>query len=218
MSMNYDEAVAFLNNVLTDDVPWCDAPIVNPEFDNNDIRSRVKIGWYVFAGGYVSSDKDAYPNCQGVVGFINDDPNAEKGNRVKVVLRHQKYFIKWCEKEIYTNVTDDDNGRENTRRLLEFGKKAGVKFPAMEFAQNYAFDGVKPGEAYVPARDELKELSKNSYIINEVLRKIDGSFDDWQWSTSEYGNYTVWHVYSGNGIVSNYHKNLSGAVSCLLAY
>ena len=217
MSMNYDEAVAFLNNVLTDDAPWCDAPIVNPKFDKNDIRSRVKIGWFVFAEGYVSPDKDAYPNCQGVVGIINNDPNAKEGNRIKVVLRHQKE-LRWCEKCIYIGVSDDDNGRENTRRLLEYGKKKGIYFPAMKFAQDYNYDGVKAGEAYVPAMHELQELSENFKIIDGALRQIGSSFYHWYWSSSEHSNDYAWYVGSGNGNVDYNIKVTSFAVSCLLDY
>ena len=218
MSMNYDEAVAFLNNVLTDDAPWCDAPIVNPKFDKNDIRSRVKIGWFVFAGGYVSSDKDAYPNCQGVVGIINDDPNAKESNRIKVVLRHQEK-LKWCEDAIYVVAIDDYNGKENTRKLLECGKKKGIKFPAMAFAQDYAFDGVKAGEAYVPAVNELIELSKNFKVIDDALKQIGGSFNAWYWSSSENSTYYyAWIVNSSDGCTSNGNKTIHKAVSCLLAY
>ena len=158
MSMTYEEAVAFLNNVLSDDdsVKWKEYPIVNPEFDEDDIRSRIKIGWYAFAGGLFSPDKSAFPDCQGVVGSINDDPNAEKGNRVKVVLCHQEE-LEWCEKYIYTKVTDYNDGRKNTKNLLKFGKKHGIEFPAIELALVYIYDGVKAGEAYVPAANARLE-------------------------------------------------------------
>ena len=220
MSMTYEEAVAFLNNVLSDDdsVKWKEYPIINPEFDKNDIRSRVKIGWFVFAEGYVSPDKDAFPNCQGVIGIINDDPNAKEGNLVKVVLRHQKDMIKWCEKKIYTEVTDLDNGRENTKRLLEYGKKKGICFPAMEFARDYNYDGVKAGEAYVPAANELNELSKNFKAIDDALRQIGSSFNYYYWSSSENIVHTAWTVSSSDGYVSCYSKYDSYAVSCLLDY
>ena len=219
MSMTYEEAVAFLNNVLSDDdsVNWNDYPIINPKFGDNDIRSRVKIGWYAFAGGLFSPDKSAFPDCQGVVGIINDDPKAKEGNRVKVVLRHQEN-LKWCEEYIYTKVIDDDNGRENTRRLLEYGKKKDIKFPAMEFAQDYNYDGVKAGEAYVPAKNELMKLSKNYGVIKKALEQIDSSWKSCRWSSSEYGNYTAWGVGSGYGNVNNYCKIYSRAVSCLLDY
>ena len=196
---------------------WIAPPIINPNFGEDDIRSRVDIGWYAFAGGHFSPNKDAYPNCQGVIGIINDDPTAKEGNRVKVVLRHQKE-LKWCEKIIYTGVIDVNNGKENTRRLLEFGKKKGIKFPAMAFAQDYAFDGVKAGEAYVPARDELKELSKNFKVIDDALNQIGSSFDDWYWSSSELTNFFAWSVRSGGGNVNNTYKYASYAVSFLIDY
>ena len=219
MSMSYEEAVAFLNNVLSDDdsVKWKEYPIINPEFDEDDIRSRIKIGWYAFAGGLFSPDKSAFPNCQGVIGIINDDPKAKEGNRVKVVLRHQKE-LKWCKKKIYTEVTDGNNGRENTRRLLEFGKKKGICFPAMEFAHDYNYDGVKVGTAYVPAMHELKKLSKNYEVIKKALEQIGSSFDDWYWSSSEFTIDRALGVSPRSGNVTSFGKDASFAVTCLLDY
>ena len=219
MSMSYEEAVAFLNNVLSDDdsVKWKEYPIINRKFNEDDIRSRIKIGWYAFAGGLFSPDKDAFPNCQGVIGIINDDPYAKEGNRVKVVLRHQEE-LEWCEKEIYTEVTDGDNGRENTRRLLEYGKKKGICFPAMEFARDYNFDGVKAGEAYVPARNELKKLSNNFKAVDDALRQIGSYFNEHYWSSSEHSSYRARGVRFSDGAVYNDIKPNSYAVSCLLDY
>ena len=195
-----------------------DYPIINSKFGEDDIRSKVQVGWYAFAGGHFSPKKDAFPDCQGVIGIINDDPKAKEGNRVKVVLRHQKDMIEWCEEYIYTKVTNEDNGRENTRRLLEYGKKKGLCFPAMEFAQNYAFDGVKPGEAYVPAKAELKVLSKNYEVIKKALEQIGSSFNYYYWSSSEYSRFNAWYVYSGTGVAGRNGKRGGYAVSCLLDY
>ena len=197
---------------------WQDYPVIDPNFGEDDIRSRIKIGWYAFAGGNFSPNKDAFPNCQGVIGIINDDPKAKEGNRVKVVLRHQEN-LKWCEEYIYTKVTDDDNGRENTRRLFEYGKKKGICFPAMEFAQGYNYDGVKAGEAYVPAKAELKGLNKNFKVIDDALRQIGSSFNDCcYWSSSEHSRINAWYVYSGTGVAGRNGKRGGYAVSCLLDY
>ena len=198
---------------------WRDYPIINPNFGGNDIRSRVQVGWYAFAGGHFSADKNAYPNCQGVIGIINDDPDTEEGYRVKVVLRHQGK-LEWCEKIIYTGVADVNNGKENTRRLLEYGKKKGIKFPTMEFAQGYTFDGVKPGEAYVPAVNELEELSDNFKAIDDALEQVGSTFNDYYWSSSELSYSNAWTVRSSDGYAYNLslNKDTSYAVSCLLAY
>ena len=55
-------------------------------FPADDVRSKALLYDYAFEGGKFSSDKDAYPNCQGVVGWINPDPNAPEGDRVYVIL------------------------------------------------------------------------------------------------------------------------------------
>ena len=200
---------------------WQDYPVIDWNFGEDDIRSRVDIGWYVFAGGHFSPNKNAYPNCQGVIGIINDDPTAEEGERIKIVLRHQKN-LKWCEEYIYTKVTDEDNGRENTRRLLEYGKKKGLCFPAMEFARDYNFDGVKAGEAYVPAMHELKKLNKNYEVIHNALRQIGSSFcssfGDWHWSSSEFFTDRALGVRPCGGGLTSFGKDASFAVTCLLDY
>ena len=191
--------------------------IVNSKFLADDIRSRTKLFWYAFEGGKFSPDSKAYPNCQGVVGWINPDPHAPEGERIYVVLSEQQelqYSSKYCD----TIVKDLYDGKANTRKLLEYGKKYDIEFPAAEYAFNYCKNGVKQGEAFLPARKQLERVVKNCYDIRKSLKLIGGTFEGWVWSSSEYYRNYAWFGHSYNGNMSTSYKNITYSVSCFLAY
>ena len=186
-------------------------------FAKDDIRCKAGLFWYAFAGGKFSSNPKAYPNCQGVVGWINPDPNASEGDKVYIVLPEQaclKYSSEYCE----TGADDWYDGRTNTRKLLEYGKKRGVKFPAAEFAFNYTKNGVKKGEAFLPAREQLVRLCRKTKGLRKSLKMIGGKFEGWLVSSSEYSNFGAWFVNSNNGSVDYHLQNYNGSVSCIIAY
>lgn len=58
----------------------------------DDVRSKALLFDYAFEGGKFASTPDAYPNCLGIVGWINPDPNASEGNRLYVLLFKPRYF------------------------------------------------------------------------------------------------------------------------------
>ena len=191
--------------------------IVNSKFPESDIRSQTKLFWYAFEGKKFSPDPKAYPNCQGVVGWINPDPDAPEGNKIYVVLPEQMclpYSNKYCQ----TGADDLYDGRANTKKLIEYGKKHYVCFPAAELAFNYCENGVKQGEAFLPAREQSKLVAKNCEGVSNALNLIGGIFEGWLWSSSERSGGIAWGVYSYNVNVSSDSKGNSGSVSCFLAY
>ena len=211
--------------------------IVNPGFPADDVRSQTKLHWYAFEGGKFSSDPKAYPNCQGVVGWINPDPNTPEGNRIYIVLPYQhrlKYSNYFCK----TDVKNTYGGRANTKKLLEYGKKHGVDFPAAEYAYNYCANGVKQGEAFWPAREQLRRIIKNVEGLRKALKLIGGTFEGCLWSSSE-GKYDsiseefecnirisspsgpynhAWAVHSSTGSVYNVLKDHDYSVSFIITY
>jgi len=191
--------------------------VVNPDFPASDIRSQAKLFWYAFEGGTFSPDPNAYPNCQGVVGWINPDLNAPEGNKIYVVLPEQMclpYSNKYCQ----TGADDLYDGRANTLKLIEYGKKHNVRFPAVEYAYNYTKNGVKQGEAFLPAREQSNLVAKNCEGVRNALNLIGGTFEGWLWSSSERSDYTAWAVDTSDGYVYSHHKDYNFLVSCLLAY
>ena len=193
------------------------SPIINADFPADDIRSQTKLFWYAFEGKKFSPEPNAYPNCQGVVGWINPDPNAPEGDKIYVVLPEQK-SLQYSTDYEETGADDLYDGRGNTKKLIEYEKEHNVSFPAAEFAFNYCKNGVKKGEAFGPAREQLKRVCANRDYIREALRWIGGTFEGWLWSSSEYDFSGAWYVGSILGYVSYGNKDDAYSVSCFLAY
>ena len=187
------------------------------QFSKDDIRRQTKLFWYAFEGGKFSPNHDAYPNCQGVVGWINPYPTARDGCKVYVVLPEQKQ-VPYASKHCYVGAISSDSGRGNTRKLIEYGKEYGVKFSAAEYAYNYTKNGVKEGEAFLPAQEQLKNVIYNCAGIRKALRLIGGTFEGWLWSSSEEGTGYAWTVDSIGGDVVEGYKSNALSVSCFLAY
>ena len=138
-----------------------------------------------------------------------------------VVLLHQEE-LPWLSDYLSVGIPKGLNGKENTRLILEFARNKGLKAKAAEYCANYAYDGVKAGEAFLPSIKELKYLYKNKELISEKLALIKGAdlFEDWYyWSSSEYSSYTAWLQYFYNGDVDyGYKSNRSNYVRSVLAF
>jgi len=180
--------------------------------------SEVKVGWYAFAGGKFSPDPDSYPNCQGVVGWVNPDKNAPQGQRGLIVTPDEVKKA-WSDKHCETNIKDEYDGKGNTEKLIAYGKAHDISFPAAEWCAQYSKNGVKPGEGFMPASEQLKLIVANRKIVNPALQKIGGIIlDGWIWSSSEYNYGYAWLVFADDGGVTNYHKSDYGYVRCVLAF
>jgi len=89
-------------------------------FPTDDIRSKVLLFDYAFEGGKFASTSDAYPNCLGIVGWINPDPNAPEGDRIYVLLLKTRYFS-YVEGYYLTEVNYLSDGRD-TLQFIDYGK------------------------------------------------------------------------------------------------
>ena len=180
---------------------------------------EVKVGWYAFAGGKFSPDPDSYPNCQGVVGWVNPDKSAPQGQR-GLVITPDEFETMWSDKYCVTNVRNEYDGKGNTEKLIAYGKAHGISFPAAEWCNAYCKNGVKPGEGFMPAKEQLKRIVANRKIVNPALQKIGGIIlDGWIWSSSEYSYGTAWSVTAYNGDVGHYLKYYDDLyVRCVLAF
>ena len=181
--------------------------------------SEVKVGWYAFAGGKFSPDPDSYPNCQGVVGWVNPDKNAPQGQRGLIVTPDEVKKA-WSDKHCETNIKDEYDGKGNTEKLIAYGKAHDISFPAAEWCAQYSKNGVKPGEGFMPASEQLKLIVANRKIVNPALQKIGGIIlDGWIWSSSEYDYTYAWDVTADGGAVYGNSKSYgNGYVRCVLAF
>ena len=104
--------------------------------------------------------------------------------------------------------------------LIAYGKVHGISFAAAEWCNAYCKNGVKPGEGFMPAKEQLKRIVTNRKIVNPALQKIGGIIlGGWIWSSSEYDNSGVWDVLADNGAVDyscKYH--LYHYIRCVLAF
>ena len=182
-----------------------------------DEIQKKKIGMFYYAQDK-SFSEELIPNktVSGVVYHV--DKTGEHG---LVVLLHQEE-LPWLSDYLSVGIPKGLNGKENTRLILEFARNRGLKAKAAEYCANYAYDGVKAGEAFLPSIKELKYLYKNKELISEKLALIKGAdlFEDWYyWSSSEYSSYTAWLQYFYNGDVDyGYKSNRSNYVRSVLAF
>ncbi len=130
----------------------------------------VKVGWYAFADGNFSPNPDAYEQLQGVVGWLNPDKDAPSGQRGLIVLAEVE-SLPWANARCVTRVWGDD-GKYNTRLLLEYGKRNNIAFPAAEWCASYSQNGIKAGEAFLPSKLQLLQLSANLDIICSALAEL----------------------------------------------
>ena len=190
-------------------------------FPADDVRSKALLYDYAFEGGKFSSNKDAYPNCQGVVGWINPDPDAPEGDRVYVILLipYLELELPYSDEKCFVGTTDKYDGKSNTLKLLEYGKKHGVRFPVAELAFNYCKNGVKKGEAFSPAQEQLKHFIGKAETFMQLLYEVGGGISAYVWSSTEVNeeNACTVDINSFCGVERMTKTNPDG-VCCILAY
>ena len=180
--------------------------------------SEIKVGWYAFAGGKFSPNPNAYANCQGVVGWVNPDKSAPQGQRGLIVTPDEVKKA-WSDKHCETNIKDEYDGKGNTEKLIAYGKKYKINFPAAEWCAQYSKNGVRSGEGFLPAIKQLERIVANREIINPAMQKIDGvELGGWIWSSSKYGYNYAWTVHAGDGTVYSSHNSNYYCVRCVLAF
>lgn len=141
-------------------------------------------GMYVYADGKISSE--IIPGCQikAVVGYIEDGMAYAVCLRIKADLWiNCDAFVE--EPQIITN------GKEATRKILEFAKKHGRTAYAAQKCYDYAEDGVQQGEAFLPSLCEFEKLYVNKEAIITSLKALHADvFSDWSsyccyWTSTE---------------------------------
>lgn len=187
-------------------------------YANNGLSNQlISVGWYVFEGGKCSPAPNAYPNLQGVVAWVNPDPNAPIGQR-GLILMPDEVTLKWADEYCETVIRDEEDGQGNTKSLIAYGKEHGVCFPAAEWCSNYSKNGVKPGEGFLPATHQLERIFANKDVIDSALKKIGAdTLVNWLLSSSDYGSSFVWGVNIDTSKVG-LAKMTAFSVRCVIAF
>ena len=168
--------------------------------DDVALLSKVEPGWFAFARGKFSPYPEAYPNCQGVVGWVNPDKNAPKGQRGLIVIPEQVVQV-WSVEACVVGVTDEEDGQGNTKKILAYAREKNCFFGAALFCGMYCKNGVRQGECFLPARRQLERIYDNESVINPSLEAIDGdSFKGNICSSTEYDEKNVVCVMDPGGL------------------
>ena len=98
-------------------------------------------------------------------------------------------------------------GKEATRKILEISRKKRQEAEAAQWCYDYAEDGVKQGEAFLPSLTELEKLFANKAAINASLNALGVALlEGWYWSSTEYDNYGAWVLRVSDGGRDDYTK------------
>ncbi len=118
----------------------------------------------------------------------------------------------------------DFNGKENTALLVAFQTAEGktASNSAAINCNEYSTEGTRAGDWYLPAAGELYSYvyggGTNYNKINTTMTKLSWTFGSrYFWSSSEYGSYRAWYVYSYGGNMYGGNKGDTDSVSCFLA-
>ena len=133
---------------------------------------KYKVGWFAFEGEKYSPNPKAYPNCQGVVSWVNPDKDAPVGKKALILLP-ETFCSNWgCWKMV--DATSFDDGRLNTQKILKYASEHKLNFPAAEWCASYCKNGISQGEVFWPAVNQLDAFARNIDVINLALKQIGG--------------------------------------------
>ncbi len=180
----------------------------------------VRPGMYYYSDGTISSEILLEKQISGVVGWV------DKSGKHGLVLGLRETRLPWSNDELEVGAFTE-NGKENTRLILEAAQKQNKKAEAAEWCAAYDFDGVQPGEAFLASREELRKIFRNLRDIQGALNKIRGCLLDggtwfwsWYWSSSECDHSLIaWVVRPFDGCLNCCYKgNYVNRVRCVIAF
>ena len=187
--------------------------------EGDDVSWRdVQVGWYAFAGGKFSSEPEAYPNRQGVVGWVNPDKNAPVGHR-GLIVTPDEFCARWSDGTCAVGVENLSDGKSNTAKLLAYAKEHGIEFPAAEWCAEYDRNGIQLREGFLPAKEQLELIVAHTPIVNQALERIYGCpLGSIVWSSSECDGSHACAVRYSDGKVSGCPKNKHYFVRCIVVF
>ena len=157
-------------------------------------------GMYVYADGLIYPEIIEGRQIKAVVACVS---NFEV---LAVCLKRTKlpWSSDWLEVKTTQKMTD---GQGATREILEAVREGGKSAEAVQWCYDYAEDGVKQGEAFLPSLTELEKLFANKAAINASLRALNAALlDDWYYSSNEHSYYIVWGMRMSDGRPCAYGK------------
>lgn len=177
------------------------------------VNAQVKVGDILCEGNQVVSPKD-YDSLNikaiGVVFYVDD--SGEHGSAVALQDAGVFTWGGYGDDTSLDNFTrrgsaaDDLDGYNNTKTILETGKKYPA-FRAVDFKNGW----------YLPAAGQLKCLYKNLYDVDSSIEKVEGKtirhMGLTYWSSTEYSDIEAWYLTSIGGLEytsDGYNDNKNG--------
>lgn len=172
---------------------------------------RVLPGMYIYADGLICPEIIEGRQVMAVVGSVD-------GSDVLAVCL-QEACLRWSSDWLRAEATQKmTSGKEATRKILEISREKRQKAEAAQWCYDYAEDGVKQGEAFLPSSTELEKLFANKVAINASLKALGVALlDDYHWSSTEYNYSGAWGVGVGSGHRGADNKNSDHYVRPILA-
>ena len=162
--------------------------------------AKVTPGMFVYADGLIYPEIIKGRQIKAIVGSI-DSPEV-----LAVCLQRGclPWSSDWLEAKAIQTMT---KGQEATRKILEISRKKRQEAEAAQWCYDYAEDGVKQGEAFLPSLAELEKLFANKAAINASLKALGVALlEGWYWSSTEYSSSYAWSLFMGSGLKYNYGK------------
>ena len=161
---------------------------------------RVLPGMYIYADGLIYPEIIEGRQVMAIVGSVD-------GSDVLAVCL-QEACLPWSSDWLEAKATQKmTGGKEATRKILEISRKKRQEAEAAQWCYDYAEDGVKQGEAFLPSLTELEKLFANKAAINASLNALGVALlEGWYWSSTEYSSYCAWGLWVGGGTRNYYSK------------
>ena len=150
-------------------------------------------GMYIYADGLICPEIIEGRQVMAIVGSVD-------GSDVLAVCLHEAY-LPWSNNYLEAEATQKmTGGKEASRKILEISREKRQKAEAAQWCYDYAEDGVKQGEAFLPSVTELGKLFANKAAINASLKALGVYLlESSYWSSTEFSALSAWGVLFSSG-------------------
>lgn len=168
-------------------------------------------GMYIYADGLIYPEIIEGRQVMAIVGSVD-------GSGVLAVCL-QEACLPWSSDWLEAKATQKmTGGKEATRKILEISRKKRQEAEAAQWCYDYAEDGVKQGEAFLPSLTELEKLFANKAAINASLNALGVALlEGWYWSSPESNFYGAWGLWMDDGTRNGNGKGTNEYVRPVLA-
>lgn len=169
-------------------------------------------GMFVYENDTFAKGIIPHRQIKGVVGCIR--------KRTAYVICLTANKLPWSSTNLQVKITKKmTDGREATREILKAAQENKGQAEAAQWCHNYAENGVKQGEAFLPSISEWKDICSNLSAVNRSLELLGAPelYNDAVWTSNEDYERCVWNVFIPGCHISSDYKRESNLVRPVLA-